>query len=153
MRRTLAIVPALVLLTACGGSDEEPTAAATTSPAASSQFCTAAGGIQARIAASFGGETDRTILPMVFQEAASEIRATEPPAELAEDWSAFADGVQQIADAAQIDFGDPAAVATFQREVAAAQRQYGEAFGTVTTYLTEECGLVEAPTGTSAPTS
>jgi hypothetical protein len=153
MHRALALAPAVALLTACGGSEEAPVAARTTEAEASSQFCTAAGGIQARIAASFGGETDRTILPEVFQDAAAEIRATEPPAELAEDWSAFADGVQEIADAAQIDFDDPAAVASFQQEAAAAQQEYDEVFGDVTAYLTEECGLVEAPTGTSAPTS
>jgi hypothetical protein len=158
MRRTLVAAAALVLLTACGGSDEddaasaEPTPSETTPPGASSEFCRQAGGIQARIAATFGGETDRAILPEVLQEAATEIRAIDPPAELASDWSAFATGVDQIAAAAQIDFDDPAAVATFQQQAAAAQQQHGEAFRNVTTYLTEECGLIEAPVETAAPT-
>jgi hypothetical protein len=164
MRRILTVAAALVLLTACGGPEEddaasspseEPTTGAseTTAPAASSEFCTQAGGIQARIAATFGGQTDRTLLPEVLQEAAREIRAVDPPPELASDWSAFADGVEQIAAAAQIDFDDPAAVASFQQQAAAAQQQYGTAFGSVTTYLTEQCGLIEAPTETAAPTS
>ena len=158
MRRSLVAAAVVVLLTACGGSDEDdaasgdPTPSETTAPTAGSEFCTQAAGIQALIAAPFGGETDRAILPEVLQEAAAEIRAIEPPPELASDWSAFTDGVDQIAGAAQIDFDDPAAVATFQQQAAAVQQQYGAAFTNVTTYLTEECGLVEAPTETSAPT-
>jgi hypothetical protein len=163
MRRTLTTAAALVLLTACGGTDEDDAASSsgeattsaseTTAAPASSEFCTQAGAVQSRLAATFGEQTDRAQLPQVLQEAATEIRAIEPPTELAGDWGAFADGVEQIATAAQIDFDDPAAVANFQQEAAAAQQQYGTAFTHVTSYLTQECGLVEAPTETSAPTS
>jgi hypothetical protein len=162
MRRTLTAVAALVMLAACGGPDDDdasPTAPSTTSasettaPPASAEFCTQAGGVQSRLAATFGEQPDRARLPQLLQEAATQIRAIEPPAELAADWSAFADGVDQIAAAAQIDFDDPAAVAGFQQQAAAAQQQYGTAFTHVTSYLTEECGLVGAPTKTSAPTS
>jgi|SRR5215218_3256730 len=163
MRRTLTAAAALVLLTACGGPDDDDaasstreattSAAETTAPPASSEFCTQAAGVESRIAATFGGQADRAQLPRLLQEAATEIRAIEPPPELAGDWSAFADGVDQIAAAAQIDFDDQAAVASFQQQAAAAQEEYGAAFTHVTSYLTEECGLVEAPTATSAPTS
>jgi hypothetical protein len=168
MRRTLTAAAALVLLTACSGSDKDDaapstreattgeattSAAETTAPPANSEFCTRAAGVESRIAATFGGQADRAQLPQLLQEAATEIRTIEPPPELAGDWSGFADGVDQIAAAAQIDFDDQAAVASFQQQVAAAQQQHGAAFAHVTSYLTEECGLVEAPTGTSAPTS
>lgn len=161
MRRTLTAAAALVLLTACGGAgdgassaSEPPTSASETSaPPASSEFCTQAATVQARIAASIGGEADRSMLPQVLSEAATEIRAIEPPAELADDWSEFADGVDQLAGAAQIDFDDPAAVADLQQQAAAAQQQYGAAFASVTTYLTERCGLLEVPTETPAPPS
>lgn len=164
MRRTLSLAAALVLLTACGGSDEDDGASSTsaeatteasesTAPEASSEFCTEAAGIQARITATFGGQSDRAMLPELLQEAATQIRAVEPPAELAGDWTAFADGIETIAEAAQIDFEDQAAVASFQQQAAAAQEQYGSAFTNVSTYLTEECGLIDAPTETSAPAS
>jgi hypothetical protein len=164
MRRTLTAAAALVLLTACGGSDENDAAPSsspestteaseTTASGANSEFCTAAAGIRGRIADTLGVQTDRAQLPDVLREAVTEIRAIEPPAELASDWRDFADGIEQIAAAARIDFNDQAAVATFQQQAAAVQQEYGTAFTNVTTYMTEECGLVEAPTETSAPTS
>ena len=164
MRRTLTAAAALVLLTACSGSDQDDAASSssgesttaaseTTASEASSEFCTEAAGIQGRIAATLGGQAERAQLPDVLREAVTEIRAIEPPAELASDWSAFADGVEQIAAAARIDFDDQAAVASFQQQAAEVQQQYGTAFTNVTTYMTQECGLSEAPTGTSAPTS
>ena len=53
----------------------------------------------------------------MLQEAATQIRAIEPPDELADDWTSFADGIEEIAKAAQVDFHDQAAVAKFQQQV------------------------------------
>lgn len=163
-RTGLSAAAALVLLTACGGSgDEKSDSAASSAPttsasetsadAAGSQFCTEAAAVQQRIGATFSGGSDPASLPKVLQEAATQIRAIEPPAELADDWTSFADGIEEIAKAAQVDFNDQAAVATFQQQVGQLQQKYGAAFTDVQKYLTDQCGFSESPTETSAPTS
>src|SRR5215218_1532218 len=128
-RTGLSVAAALVLLTACGGSgDEDKDASAATestttssapessADAGSSEFCTQAAAVQERVGATFSGGSDPANLPQVLQEAATQIRAIEAPDELADDWTAFADGIEKIAGAAQIDFNDQAAVATFQQQ-------------------------------------
>jgi hypothetical protein len=163
-RTGLSAAAALVLLTACGGSgDEKSDSAASSAPttsasetsadAAGSQFCTEAAGVQQRVGATFSGGSDPASLPKVLQEAATQIRAIEPPEELADDWTSFADGIEKIAEAAQIDFNDKAAVAKFQQQVGQLQQQYGGAFTNVQNYLTDQCGFTESPPETSAPTS
>ena len=163
-RTGLAAAAALVLLTACGGSDDEkasssassePTTSAseTSADTAGSEFCTQAAAVQQRVAATFSSSSDPASLPQVLQEAATQIRAIEPPDELTADWTSFADGIEQIASAAQIDFKDQAAVATFQQKAGALQQQYGSAFTNVENYLRDQCGFTDSPTETSAPTS
>jgi hypothetical protein len=163
-RTGLSAAAALVLLTACGGSgngksDSAASSAPTTSAsetsadAAGSQFCTEAAAVQQRVGATFSGGSDPASLPKVLQEAATQIRAIEPPDELADDWTSFADGIEEIAKAAQVDFNDQAAVATFQQQVGQLQQKYGAAFTDVQKYLTDQCGFSESPTETSAPTS
>jgi hypothetical protein len=159
----LSAAAALALLTACGGGDDTNSSAASTSSttsasettanAGSSEFCTQAAAVQQRVGATFSGGSDPATLPQVLQEAATQIRAIDPPQELAADWTSFADGVEQIAAAAKIDFNDQAAVATFQQQAGALQQKYGAAFTHVETYLTDECGFTAGPTGSSAPTS
>lgn len=163
-RTGLSAAAALVLLTACGGSgDKKSDSAASSAPttsasetsadAAGSQFCTEAAAVQQRIGATFSGGSDPASLPKVLQEAATQIRAIEPPDELSDDWTSFADGIEEIAKAAQVDFHDQAAVAKFQQQVGQLQQQYGAAFTNVQKYLTDKCGFSESPTATSAPTS
>ena len=53
---------------------------------------------------SFLGQADQSNLGEIFQQAANEIRAIEPPADLADDWSTFAAGVEEIAAISNIDF-------------------------------------------------
>jgi hypothetical protein len=175
MRRTLSLcrsglaaAAAVVLLTACGGSDEAPSASETSSPSTSSsasettensapqadsEFCTEAAAIQERISASFLGQTDQSNLGEIFQQASDEVRALEPPADLAADWEQFAAGIQAIADASNIDFTDQAAVAQWQQAVTQIQEQYGTAFANVESYLATECGLTDEGSETAAPTS
>jgi hypothetical protein len=180
MRRTLlrsGLLPAataLVLLTGCGSSDvedstpsgatsaaEETSAAETSAPetsasgsedAAGSEFCTEATGIVQRLtgSATSGNPAD---LPQTFRDAAQEIRALEAPEELAADWTALADGVDQIATTLQdIDPTDPNALATLQERLAPLQQQLSQSSSNVEQYLVEECGLGQ-PTEESAPTS
>jgi hypothetical protein len=162
-RTGLSAAAAFVLLTACSGGDDTdssasaesttPSSASETTAAASSEFCGQAAAVQERVGATFSGSSDPTTLPAVLQKAATEIRAIQPPEEIASDWTSFADGIEQIAAAAQIDFTDQAAVATFQQQAGALQQQYGTAFTNVETYLSDECGFTDTPTETSAPTS
>jgi hypothetical protein len=173
MRRTLtvcrsglSVAAAVVLLTACGGSDDggstaasETTASETSSSAsetsaANEEFCAQASTIQQRVGSTLTDQTDPAAIPTALQEAATEIRAIEPPEEIAADWNALADGVEQIAAAfSGIDFNDPNALATFQQEIAALETQLGDASTNVQTYLAEECGLGTGPTESAAPSS
>lgn len=171
MRRTLrvcghalSVVAAAALLTACGGSGNDGSAASSSgrtsssasgssADAAASDFCKQAAEVQQHVAATFNGESDPSTLPSALEKSAQEIRAVEPPAELRSDWTSFADGIEQIAKAAQLNFKDPNAVATFQQKVGALQQQYGPAFTNVQTYLTQKCGLGGSPTESAAPSS
>jgi hypothetical protein len=182
MRRTLflcrsglAAAAAVVLLTACGGSDDDTTASESTSsstsssssssssasettensaPQADSEFCTEAAAIQERIAASFTGQTDQSDLGSLFTQISEEIRSIEPPADLADDWSQFSQGVDEVAAISQIDFTDQAAVAQWQSQVTQIQAQYGTAFTNVDTYLSTQCGLTDdEATESASPTS
>ena len=160
VRRTGVAVLAAggVLLTACGGSGEDAaSSSASPSPSSSapgSDFCTEAAAIQERVSSTLGDEADITKLPPALEQAAAEIRAVEPPEEIAADWATFADGVEQIAAAiASVDVDDPNASETFQREVAPLQQQLVPASTNVATYLREECGLDVGPSESASPSS
>jgi hypothetical protein len=172
MRRTVpaccsgfSVAAAAVLLTACGGSDDSAspgssassssaaTSSATSSAsAADSQFCRDAAAVEQHVGAATSGESDPSSLPTVLDQVVQEIRGIEPPAELESDWRSFADGIEQIAVAANVDLNDPAAVATFQQKVAALEQQYGTAFSNVQTYLADTCGLTGQTTAPASPT-
>ena len=171
MRRTLtacrsglSVAAAVVLLSACGGSDEggsasstseaSSSAAETSADAAGSQFCAEAAAVQENVGSTLNDQSDPASLPQALQDAATEIRAIEPPPEIAADWTALADGVEQIAAAFQaIDFNDPNALATFQEQVGQLQTDLGTASTNVETYLREECGLDTGPSEPAAPSS
>jgi hypothetical protein len=160
----LPAVTALALLAGCSGSeDEQPaatseqtSAAATTTEAeesADSEFCAEATTIQERITGSADAAGDPSQLVQVFREAAQQIRAIEPPQELAQDWSALAEGAEQFATTLQdVDFSDPNALATLQERLAPLEQELTAASTNVQNYLVEECGMV-VPTEESAPTS
>jgi predicted lipid-binding transport protein (Tim44 family) len=135
MRRTLpvcrtglSVAAALVLLTACGGSGNENNSSSAAGDSASSAPETSSG-------------------------ASSSQFCTEAPEAISADWASFAEGIEQIAAAARVDFNDQAAVATFQQKANALQQKYGTAFTNVENYLREECQLTDSSTETSAPTS
>jgi hypothetical protein len=159
-RTGLSVVTAVLLLTACGGSDgneaapsSRSTTAATSSPQADSEFCTEAASIQERIGATFD-ESDPSSLSQVLEEGAAEIRAIEPPPEIADDWNTLADGFEQIAAAlADVDLNDPAAQQSLQAQLGQLQAELTTASANVQKYLAEECGIELDPSETAAPTS
>jgi len=156
------VAAAVVLLSACGGSDEDGSAAGSsesspsaseTAAAAGSEFCTEAASIEERVSASFT-EADPTSLGQVLQEGVAEIRGIEAPPEIAADWEALADGLEQIAAAfADVDLTDPAAQQELGQKVAELQGPLDEASTNVENYLRDECGLDIESGEPAAPSS
>jgi hypothetical protein len=170
MLRTLPIVrtgasvaAALVLLTACSGSDKgnsassstraSSSASETSAQAAGSEFCTKAAAIQSSVTSAVTDQSDPASIQRGLQAAVTQIRAIDPPGEIASDWSALADGVEQLAAAfAGVDFKDQAAVASFQQTANNLQTQLSGASANVEKYLSEKCGITSS-TESAAPTS
>jgi hypothetical protein len=167
--RGVSATAAVLLLTACGGSDDEggtasETTAATTSsapaettsaaPEADSEFCTEAADFGQSISSSFSGTEDPAEAEAQIRQAAEQIRGIEPPAEIADDWTALADGFERLADTVggATSPNDPEAAAKLQQELQGLQ----EAGTNVQTYLQEECGIdtgAGATSGSAAPSS
>ena len=162
-RNGLSVAAALVLLTACGGSDDSASsdssessssASESSAAAADSEFCAQAASIEERVTATLENSQDPTALPQALQEAAAQIRAIEPPEEIATDWNALADGVEQISQAfASIDFNDPDALAQFEQQVGQLESQLSTASTNVENYLRDECSLEPQGTEPAAPSS
>ena len=164
-RNGLTVTAAAVLLTACGGSgDDEASSSSSSSEttsasessadAAGSEFCTEAAAIQERVGSTFDDQSDPAGLPQALTQAAEDVRQVEPPAEIASDWAALADGIDQIAAAiGSVDFSDPNAAATFEQQVAPLQQELAGASANVSSYLQNECGLEVDPSETASPTS
>lgn len=163
-RSALSVVAAAVLLTACGGSGDDdasssPAARATSSsasetsaPAADSEFCTAAAAIQGRVSTTFSDQSDLASLPRALQETATAVREVEPPDEIAADWAALADGLDQIAAAlSDVRLNDPHAAAAAQQErVDPLLQEFAGPSANVAAYLGDQCGMkieLAAPTG------
>jgi hypothetical protein len=145
-RTGVSVIAAVVLLSACGGSDGKD--------ASSARFCTEAASIQDRIDSTLNNQSDPTALPQALHEAAKEIRAIKPPAEIADDWAALAAGVDQIATAfGSIDINDPSALATFQQQIGQLQTDLATASSHVRKYLADQCGIEMTPSESASPTS
>jgi hypothetical protein len=162
-RHGLSVVAAVALLTACGGSGKDDSASSsstgrssaseTSANAAGSKFCTQAAAVEAHVSAAVTDQSDPASIPRALQAAVTEIRGIDPPREIARDWSALADGVEQLAAAfASVDFRDQNAVATFERKASDLQTRLSGASANVEKYLTEKCGLT-APSESATPTS
>ena len=160
-RTGLPVAAAVVLLTACGGSDEDSSASSSeagssasesSAAAAGSEFCSEAASVQERVGASFN-EQDPASLGQALQDGAAEIRAIEPPAEIASDWNTLADGLDQIAAAfAEVDLTDPNAQQALGQKIAELQGPLDTASTNVETYLRDECGI-DLPSGEPAAPS
>jgi hypothetical protein len=106
------------------------------------------------VGSTLNDQSDPTALPQALQEAAAEIREVEAPPEIADDWNALADGVEQIALAfGEIDFNDPNALTTFQSQVGELQAELSTASTNVENYLRDECGLDVESGESAAPSS
>jgi hypothetical protein len=163
-RGALSVAAVVVLVSGCGGSDEdasasaasETSAGATTSsaaPSADSEFCTKAGSIQQRVASTFT-ESAPADLGALLQQGAKEVREIEPPADIAADWAALADGLDQVAASfAGVDLDDPAAKQALGRKIAELQKPLTTASNNVEDYLRDECGLQIGAGQSAAPTS
>jgi len=172
MRRTLSVcrgglslAAAVVLLTACGGSDDESassessastsSAAETTAEQTGSEFCTQAADAFAQVEPALsGGGNDPTALAGALQQAADNVRGIEPPGEIASDWTALGDGIEQLAQAfAGVDVSNPNAQAELQQRTSEVIGSLTTSATNVQTYLSSECGLDVGSTESAAPTS
>lgn len=175
MRRTLTLcrtglagVAAFVLLTACGGgstdaassSSSSSASAPTTSsssaensaPAADTEFCTRASALIQQVQGADINPEDFSTIGPFFRQAATSMRAIDAPPEIASDWTALADGLQQLGDvAAGTDFKDPQQAAAFGQKAAALEAQFQASSTKVDTYLQTQCGITTGDT--AAPTS
>jgi hypothetical protein len=138
---------AIVLLTACGGGSSSESSATTTAAGGSaeettasgdSDFCARAADIDQRVDAALSDLGDDPSIADAFRELGEELRAIEPPEEIAADWQTQADGLDQIADAlADLDITDPEALARLEEIT----NDLSTASDNVETYLRDECGL------------
>jgi hypothetical protein len=166
-RAGLSVAAAVVLLTACGGSDNggssasasassgtSSSASQTSAGAADSEFCTQAAGPLSAVQPALSGQGDPPSLAPALQQAADKIRAIKPPSEIAADWTAVADGIEQIAQAfAGANVTDPASASALQQRTTGIIGQLSAPATNVQNYLAEKCGLGIPSTGSASPTS
>jgi hypothetical protein len=157
------VAAALVLLTACGGSGKDNSASSSTkasssasetsAKAAGSEFCTQAAAAESGVGSAVTNPSDPASLKQALQTAAAKIRAIHPPSEIASDWSALANGVEQLAAAfANLNFSDQAAVASAEQTASTLEKQLSGASANIQKYLSDKCGLT-IPSQSAAPTS
>jgi hypothetical protein len=160
-RAGITVAAAVVLLTACGGSGGKDSssssstttagASKTSANAAGSDFCSKAAAIESSVGSAVANQSDPSSIPQALQAAAAQIRAIDPPSEIAADWTALAGGVEQLATAfAGVDFTDENAVASFEAQASQLESQLSGASANVEKYLSDKCGISTAP---AAPSS
>jgi hypothetical protein len=99
-------------------------------------------------------ESDPADLGALLQEGAAEVRATEPPEEIAADWAALAEGLEQVAASfGGVDLNDPDARRALGQKIAELQGPLDTASTNVEDYLRDECGLQIDSAEPGAPTS
>jgi cell pole-organizing protein PopZ len=166
-RNGLSVAAAVVVLTACGGSGNDggsqspassetsSSASETSAPAADSEFCSQSAEALSKVEPAFTGQGgDPTSLAPGLREAADQIRAIQAPSEIAADWTALADGLEQLAGAfADSNLSDPASKAALQQRTTEIIGQLSTPAMNVQTYLGEQCGLETPSTDPAAPTS
>lgn len=173
MRRTLTacraglpVAAAVVLLTACGGGSGSEKSAASGTPATSSSatqstagtasaFCTKATTTLNGLSPAFtASQSDPSKLAPLLTQAADQVRAIQPPAEIGTDWTALADGLDQFATAyAHVNVNDPAAASAFQQQNSALLTTLTGAVTHVQSYMEKNCGLAPASSAPAAPSS
>jgi hypothetical protein len=161
-RSGFSVAAAVVLLSACGGSGGKSasssssagsSASKTSAAAAGSDFCTKAAAIESSVTSAVANQADPSSIPQALQTAAAQIRAIDPPSEIASDWNALAGGIEQLATAfAAVDLKDQNAVAAFEQQASQLESQLSGPSANVEKYLSDKCGLMSS-TDSSAPTS
>jgi len=169
MRRTLTLcrtglagVAAVVLLTACGGGSNSASSGAsdTTSSSASassgggkaqnSGFCTQAQAFLTQLQSADLGSQNPAAIGGLLTQAAGQMRAIQPPSEIAADWTALADAIDQLgSDYAATDFNDAQQAAAFQQTATQLQTKVSTSSIKVETYLRDQCGITESASPTS----
>lgn len=139
----------LLSLAACGGGDDDTGSAASTSTSAEatqsapasgdSDFCTQAAGIDQRVDAAMSDlEGDDPSVADAFTQIAEELRAMDPPEQIASDWDAMAAGLDRMAEAfTDFDITDPESLTALEQ----AEGDLSTASSNVETYLRDECGI------------
>jgi hypothetical protein len=162
-RSGLAVAAAVVLLAACGGSDDKSAGSSTSAsrsstaqssaPAGDTEFCTRAAAALQDVAPAFSGGDDPSALATALQHAADQVRTIHPPAAIADEWKALADGIEQFAKAfAGVNPKDPAAAASLEKRSSEIIGGLTAAATKVQTYLATTCGIA-VPTDSAASTS
>jgi hypothetical protein len=169
LARAATATAAAFLLTACGGGSDDSassTSAASSSsaessssaaessseaPASGSEFCTRAQQSLSDFGSSVGDAQDPAQAEQQFREAAEEIRGIEPPQEIADDWNALADGLEEIAGtvAGATSNNDQEAAAEMSTQL----QELQQSATAVATYLQQECGIDAGTTSESAAPS
>ena len=148
-RHAVVVGAVLVSLAACGGGDDDATSSASTSAGADatesaaasggSDFCTQAAGIDQRVESARSDlEGDDPSVADAFGQIAEELRAMDPPEQIASDWDAMAAGLDRMAEAfADFDITDPDSLTALEE----AEGDLSTASANVETYLRDECGI------------
>jgi hypothetical protein len=171
MRRALVLsctgpaVAAVLLLAGCGGGST-PSASTTTTAASSSAasssaplaqtpFCQQSTKTLTELAPAFSsGQSDPTKLGPILKKAATQVRAIQPPAEIATDWKTLADSLDQFAASyAGVDPQNPASASAFAQRNATLTGSLTTAAGHVEAYLSTNCGLTAPTSVPVAPSS
>ena len=166
LSRTGFALAAVVLMAGCGGGSStsaasskttasSSSAAASSAPLAATPFCQESAATLGTLAPAFtSGGSDPTKLGPMMQQAAARVRAIQPPAALAADWKAFADGLDQFASSySGMDMHDPAAASSFAARTGPLLASLGVAAGHVEAYLAANCGITAPTTLPGAPSS
>jgi hypothetical protein len=164
-RTGLCVTAAVALLAGCGGGSDDDTSSSATSTTSSSAeasdtagadpanaaFCDSARKLLGTLVPAVTGTDDPATLAPALAQAKADAEAVEPPEEIATDWAALRDGLDQFAQAAAaVVPNDTASAAQFLQTKTQLVAQLAGSATTVQTFLAQECGLT---TGSAAPTS
>jgi hypothetical protein len=168
----LAVAGALFTLSGCNGFQDQSAGAATSrstpasssalatvSPgtaaasAASTPFCTGAARLVADTNASSGNTSDPVAAAKFFDDGARRFRSVTPPQDIATQWKAVADGLEQLSQAyAGTNLADVQQELQLEQTLTQVQNRIGPAQNQVNQYLHDTCGLdMGGGTATSSP--
>jgi hypothetical protein len=146
----LAGAAVILLLAACGGGGDdadssgagdtsESAATETSAAAGEGDFCAQAAELDERVESALSDlEGDDPSVADAFDQLSQELRAMDPPDEIAADWDAMAGGLDRLAAAfADFDLTDPDSLAALEE----AEGELTTASENVETYLRDECGI------------